>query len=94
MKFINWERKGNFKFDIYSETIALSHSHLVSLDHNVYLWVILSYFQTREDRFRHTSVSTNERVFWWSVGQIAVLLMVGLLQVTHLKRFFIAKKLV
>jgi len=36
MKFINWERKGNFKFDVYSETIALSHSHLVSLDHNVY----------------------------------------------------------
>ncbi|XP_045190804.1 transmembrane emp24 domain-containing protein eca-like isoform X3 [Mercenaria mercenaria] len=53
-----------------------------------------NYQRTREERFRHTSESTNQRVFWWSVGQTGALILIGLLQVRHLKKFFISKKLV
>lgn len=50
--------------------------------------------QYREERFRQTSESTNSRVFWWSVTQTAVLLVMGAWQLKHLKSFFEAKKLV
>jgi len=53
-----------------------------------------NYQRYREERFRGTSESTNQRVLWWSIGQTVVLLVVGLWQTRHLKRFFEAKKLV
>lgn len=54
----------------------------------------LSYQRYREERFRATSESTGKRVFWWSILQAAVVLVLALWQSTHLKRFFEAKKLV
>jgi len=48
----------------------------------------------REERFRHTSESTNAKVFWWATVQIFVLVCAGLWQMKHLKGFFEAKKLV
>jgi len=53
-----------------------------------------NYQRYREERFRTTSESTNQRVLWWSIGQTIVLLCTGLWQMRHLKRFFEAKKLV
>lgn len=53
-----------------------------------------NYQRYREERFRHTSESTNSRVFWWSVTQTFVLLVMGAWQMRHLKGFFEAKKLV
>ncbi|XP_065170919.1 transmembrane emp24 domain-containing protein eca [Atheta coriaria] len=53
-----------------------------------------SYQRFREERFRHTSESTNSRVVWWSITQTAVLLIMGAWQMKHLKSFFEAKKLV
>lgn len=53
-----------------------------------------NYQRYREERFRQTSESTNKRVLYWSVGQTAVLLVMGLWQMKHLKSFFEAKKLV
>ena len=50
--------------------------------------------QYREERFRQTSDSTNQRVLWWSVAQTVVLLIMGVWQMRHLKSFFEAKKLV
>jgi hypothetical protein len=50
--------------------------------------------QYREERFRQTSESTNQRVLWWSIIQTAVLLSMGYWQMRHLKSFFEAKKLV
>ena len=51
-------------------------------------------FQYREERFRQTSESTNQRVLWWSLGQTCILVLMGAWQMRHLKSFFEAKKLV
>ncbi|XP_045122269.1 transmembrane emp24 domain-containing protein eca-like [Portunus trituberculatus] len=53
-----------------------------------------NYQRYREERFRQTSDSTNQRVLWWSVGQVIILLAMGFWQMRHLKTFFEAKKLV
>lgn len=52
------------------------------------------YLQFREERFRQTSESTHQRVFWWSLTQLLILLIMGFWQMKHLKSFFEAKKLV
>lgn len=59
-----------------------------------FMLYFLFLFQYREERFRQTSESTNSRVFWWSITQTAVLLVMGAWQMKHLKSFFEAKKLV
>ncbi|CAO2596315.1 Transmembrane emp24 domain-containing protein 9 [Lemmus lemmus] len=48
----------------------------------------------REERFRQTSESTNQRVLWWSILQTLILVAIGVWQMRHLKSFFEAKKLV
>ncbi|CAB1330261.1 unnamed protein product [Coregonus sp. 'balchen'] len=53
-----------------------------------------NYQQYREERFRMTSESTNQRVLWWSIAQTLILLTTGIWQMKHLKSFFEAKKLV
>ncbi|XP_050709629.1 transmembrane emp24 domain-containing protein eca-like [Eriocheir sinensis] len=53
-----------------------------------------NYQRYREERFRQTSEATNQRVLWWSVGQVVILMGMGVWQMRHLKSFFEAKKLV
>ncbi|CAG5134664.1 unnamed protein product [Candidula unifasciata] len=53
-----------------------------------------NYQRYREERFRQTSESTNQRVLWWAIAQTIVLLVTGFWQMQHLKSFFEAKKLV
>jgi len=53
-----------------------------------------AYQRYREERFRSTSESTNQRVLWWALLQTLVLLATGFWQMRHLKGFFEAKKLV
>lgn len=53
-----------------------------------------NYQRYREERFRHTSESTNQRVLWWSIIQTGILLVMGFWQMRHLRSFFQAKKLV
>uniref|UniRef100_A0A069DXF1 Putative emp24/gp25l/p24 family of membrane trafficking n=1 Tax=Panstrongylus megistus TaxID=65343 RepID=A0A069DXF1_9HEMI len=53
-----------------------------------------NYQRYREERFRMTSESTNQRVFWWSTAQLIILVCMGAWQMKHLKSFFEAKKLV
>eukprot|EP00455_Lapot_gusevi_P006446 TRINITY_DN12759_c0_g1_i4.p1 TRINITY_DN12759_c0_g1~~TRINITY_DN12759_c0_g1_i4.p1 ORF type:complete len:221 (-),score=18.86 TRINITY_DN12759_c0_g1_i4:126-788(-) len=53
-----------------------------------------AYQKDREETFRNTSESTNERVMWWSSIETAILLLSGFYQVYHLKKFFRSKKLV
>ncbi|XP_077991894.1 transmembrane emp24 domain-containing protein 4-like [Glandiceps talaboti] len=53
-----------------------------------------NYQRYREERFRQTSESTNQRVLWWSIAQTLILIITGLWQMRHLKGFFEAKKLV
>ncbi|XP_020839712.1 transmembrane emp24 domain-containing protein 4 isoform X2 [Phascolarctos cinereus] len=53
-----------------------------------------NYQRFREERFRMTSESTNQRVLWWSIAQTVILILTGIWQMRHLKSFFEAKKLV
>uniref|UniRef100_A0A6M2DX85 Putative emp24/gp25l/p24 family of membrane trafficking n=1 Tax=Xenopsylla cheopis TaxID=163159 RepID=A0A6M2DX85_XENCH len=53
-----------------------------------------NYQRYREERFRQTSESTNQRVLYWSLTQTAILIAMGAWQMRHLKSFFEAKKLV
>lgn len=53
-----------------------------------------NYQRYREERFRLTSESTNQRVLWWALAQTLLLLAMGAWQMKHLKSFFEAKKLV
>jgi len=53
-----------------------------------------NYQRYREERFRQTSESTNQRVLWWALAQTCILLVMGAWQMRHLKSFFEAKKLV
>jgi len=53
-----------------------------------------TYQREREGWFRSTSESTAHRVLWWSILQVLIFFCVALWQVTHLKSFFQAKKLV
>jgi len=53
-----------------------------------------NYQRGREAVFHATSESTNKRVTMWSVGQLTVLVIIGVWQMRHLKSFFKAKKLV
>lgn len=52
------------------------------------------YQKKREEEFRNTSEATNSKVVWWSVIQTIVLVLCGLFQIWHLKRFFTSKKIV
>lgn len=47
-----------------------------------------SYIVLRERVHRNTAESTNERVKWWSIFQMFVLISQGIFQVWWLKRFF------
>lgn len=53
-----------------------------------------AYQRYREERFRNTSESTNQRVLWWALLQALVLSSTAFWQMRHLKGFFEAKKLV
>ncbi|KAK4472623.1 hypothetical protein MN116_003858 [Schistosoma mekongi] len=53
-----------------------------------------NYQRVREENFRRLSESTNQRVTWWSVAQLILLICIGFWQMRHLRAFFQAKKLV
>ncbi|KAI8145583.1 emp24/gp25L/p24 family/GOLD-domain-containing protein [Fennellomyces sp. T-0311] len=52
------------------------------------------YIVIRERQHRDTAESTNARVKWWSLGQVALLAGVCFWQVVYLKRFFEVKRVV
>jgi len=50
------------------------------------------YLKARERVHRDTSESTNERVLWYSVAEIALLIFITVYQIYSLMRFFEVKK--
>uniref|UniRef100_A0A8D1PUD0 Transmembrane p24 trafficking protein 4 n=1 Tax=Sus scrofa TaxID=9823 RepID=A0A8D1PUD0_PIG len=62
--------------------------------HCLPLYLGIMFEMYREERFRLTSESTNQRVLWWSIAQTVILILTGIWQMRHLKSFFEAKKLV
>ncbi|CAG8534390.1 363_t:CDS:2 [Paraglomus occultum] len=54
----------------------------------------MDYLRKREARMRDTNESTNERVKWFSLGTVLVLLSLGGWQIMYLKKFFKQKRLI
>ncbi|KAG9289208.1 hypothetical protein G9A89_022517 [Geosiphon pyriformis] len=54
----------------------------------------MDYLRKREARMRDTNESTNERVKWFSLGTMFVLLSLGGWQIFYLKKFFQRKRLI
>jgi hypothetical protein len=52
------------------------------------------YIVMRERQHRDTAESTNARVMWWAILQIAILIASAVIQVTYLQRFFEVKRVV
>ena len=52
------------------------------------------YARAREEELRNTNESTADRVKWFSISTILVLLCLGLWQILYLKQYFRSKKLV
>ncbi|XP_055336252.1 transmembrane emp24 domain-containing protein eca-like [Paramacrobiotus metropolitanus] len=52
------------------------------------------YQRVREERFRSISEEINSRVILWAIFQSGILLAIGFWQMSHLKGFFEAKKVV
>ena len=48
----------------------------------------------REEGFRKISEILNSRVLWWAVVQVTLVIVVGLWQTTHMRSFFLKKKIV
>ncbi|CAN0880972.1 Transmembrane emp24 domain-containing protein p24delta3 [Linum grandiflorum] len=54
----------------------------------------LLYLKTRESEMRIVNEKTNNRVAWFSIMSLGVCILVSVLQLWHLKRFFQKKKLI
>jgi hypothetical protein len=53
-----------------------------------------SYIVVRERTHRNTAESTNDRVKWWSIFQLAIVAFNSVFQIYYLKRFFEVKSIV
>jgi len=51
-----------------------------------------AYMKMREQVHRNTNESTNERVIWWSLFEVLVLIAMSLWQIYYLRRFFEVKR--
>ncbi|XP_027362858.1 transmembrane emp24 domain-containing protein p24delta4-like [Abrus precatorius] len=54
----------------------------------------LIYLKNREAEMREVSEATNARVAWFSIFSLGLCILVSILQLLHLKRFFRKKKLI
>ncbi|KAF2293791.1 hypothetical protein GH714_004787 [Hevea brasiliensis] len=54
----------------------------------------LVYLKIREAELRTVSETTNTRVAWFSIMSLGLCILVSTLQLWHLKRFFLKKKLI
>lgn len=54
----------------------------------------LMYLKDREAEMREVSESTNARVAWYSIMSLGLCILVSVLQLWHLKRYFHKKKLI
>jgi hypothetical protein len=51
-----------------------------------------SYYRRREHRHRNTAEETCERVQWWSIYETSAIILISVLQVFVLRRWFDSKK--
>lgn len=74
------EKVGNLAKQIETQSMDL-------LDHQ-------DFSITREAVHRETSESTNSRVLWWSLAQMAVIITLSVVQMYYIKSFFEVKLIV
>ncbi len=95
-----WKYKNSYKLTNTSISMLLitlpssCQCYIIQHLYEKYCAQWLFFSQYREERFRMTSESTNQRVLWWSITQTIILIITGIWQMRHLKSFFEAKKLV
>lgn len=78
-----------FKQAARKEHVEAIQAAVARLDRRVSdVFTEYQYQKAREHRSRQTSESTNSRVLWWSVAQIAMVCGAGVWQVFYLRRFF------
>lgn len=63
-----------------------------AMAHHVYEEMV--YMRTRSDQMRQLSGSTRSRLFWVEVMMMVILLLMGMWQISYLKRYFQAKKVI
>jgi hypothetical protein len=54
----------------------------------------MDYLRAREQKLRDTNESTNERVKWFALGTMAMLVSLGAWQVVYLRAYFRSKHLI
>jgi hypothetical protein len=54
----------------------------------------MDYLRTREQKLRDTNESTNERVKWFALGTMGILVTLGAWQVVYLRAYFRSKHLI
>lgn len=54
----------------------------------------MDYLRTREMKLRDTNESTNERVKWFSIGTMGMLVALGVWQIVYLRAYFRSKHLI
>ncbi|KAK0951411.1 vesicle coat component [Friedmanniomyces endolithicus] len=54
----------------------------------------MDYLRTREMKLRDTNESTNERVKWFAIGMMGMLVALGIWQVVYLRAYFRSKHLI
>lgn len=54
----------------------------------------MEYLRGREMKLRDTNESTNERVKWFAIGSMAVLVGLGVWQIVYLRAYFRSKHLI
>jgi len=54
----------------------------------------LEYLKTREQKLRDTNESTNERVKWFALGTMGMLVGLGAWQIVYLRAYFRSKHLI
>ena len=54
----------------------------------------MDFLRTREMKLRDTNESTNERVKWFAIGTMGMLVALGVWQVVYLRAYFRSKHLI
>lgn len=54
----------------------------------------LDYLRSREMKLRDTNESTNERVKWFAIGTMGMLVALGAWQIVYLRAYFRSKHLI
>ena len=54
----------------------------------------MDYLRSREIRLRDTNESTNERVKWFAIGTMGMLVALGVWQIVYLRAYFRSKHLI